>query len=158
MEKLEEFDCSICLSLMIEPAQLPCKHYLCFSCAQDYLIYNNTCPYCREPIKAGFKPKIDVEKQNAVKIAAPDMYKERTAELKEMREIDTNKIKLVVQYGNTCEKVPDKNHPNKHKWKVFVRLANQKDDIKKYIKKVTIGLDESFGITSKDLLRPPFEF
>lgn len=48
MASARDYECSICMMLMIEPVLLPCKHELCYKCFM--LNYTNTsdqCPFCR---------------------------------------------------------------------------------------------------------------
>lgn len=48
MAKIRDYECSICMLLMIEPVTLPCKHELCYKCFTSHLAKTNQCcPFCR---------------------------------------------------------------------------------------------------------------
>jgi len=45
---LMDVSCPICLSILLEPVEMPCKHTVCSPCFQDILTHANTsCPICR---------------------------------------------------------------------------------------------------------------
>jgi len=45
---LMDVSCPICLSILVEPVEMPCKHTVCSPCFQDILTHANTsCPICR---------------------------------------------------------------------------------------------------------------
>jgi hypothetical protein len=46
----EEFVCSICQELLIEPRTIACGHSFCEKCLCSWTRHRNVCPVCREPI------------------------------------------------------------------------------------------------------------
>ena len=54
--------------------------------------------------------------------------------------LEANKVKVKFEYGNEHKLVENpkkvgqnKEYENKHEWVVYVRLADQKEDVKKFI-------------------------
>mmetsp|Transcript_7428 Transcript_7428/g.6768 ORF Transcript_7428/g.6768 Transcript_7428/m.6768 type:complete len:81 (-) Transcript_7428:35-277(-) len=76
--------------------------------------------------------------------------------LLDQRLLSVDKLNVAFEYGNTYIRLDDKNTKNIHKWTIFIELKDKNNDIKKYIKKVTFGLDDSFGIVSKSVNFPPY--
>ena len=62
-------------------------------------------------------------------------------------------------YGNDYELIESKKEDteNKHYWTVFVRLVDQKQNISKYIRKVSFELDETFDPIINHVIYAPFE-
>ena len=70
-----EFDCTICLLLMINPIPLPtCKHIFCQICIQKFK--ERTCPLCREQYDPKLL-KVDEDLQLAIKMKYPDEFNRR---------------------------------------------------------------------------------
>ncbi|XP_076873379.1 E3 ubiquitin/ISG15 ligase TRIM25-like isoform X2 [Brachyhypopomus gauderio] len=48
----DQYSCSICLDLMLDPVTIPCGHSYCMACIKDYWdkdeLRNNNCPQCRQ--------------------------------------------------------------------------------------------------------------
>ncbi|XP_026192404.1 uncharacterized protein LOC34618076 [Cyclospora cayetanensis] len=45
-----EFECSICMKILMLPVTTPCGHNFCRSCIEQALIYRPMCPLCRAPL------------------------------------------------------------------------------------------------------------
>lgn len=59
-EEREEVECSICLGTMTAGdtvCELPCRHMLHQSCAEQWLRLKAVCPMCKEPIDSTPKPR-----------------------------------------------------------------------------------------------------
>ena len=53
-------DCSICFSVMAEPAKLVCGHRFCIQCIDRFFgTHEHSCPMCRKKMSAAYKPSID---------------------------------------------------------------------------------------------------
>jgi len=48
-----EFECSICLKLLLEPVTVSCGHTFCRRCLEESLGYRGACAVCRAPIVSG---------------------------------------------------------------------------------------------------------
>merc|ERR1719436_1069357 len=48
-----EFECSICMKLLLDPVTVSCGHTFCRACLQRSLGYRGVCAVCRAPIAAG---------------------------------------------------------------------------------------------------------
>ena len=40
-------ECAICMLIMVNPTELPCKHVFCQGCAKASLGFKRECPMCR---------------------------------------------------------------------------------------------------------------
>ena len=60
---IEEFECVICLNIMVEPCELKCSHKLCIMCIDKLSFSNPECPLCREKILKSFKLSVDEKTQ-----------------------------------------------------------------------------------------------
>lgn len=48
-----EFECSICMKLMLDPVTVSCGHTFCRVCLEKSLGYRGVCAVCRAPVAAG---------------------------------------------------------------------------------------------------------
>ena len=152
-----DFDCGICLFLMVEPSKTPCGHRFCLTCLEEVLIYKSSCPFCRAAIKSGFKPKLDVKLQEEIKTSNKEAFIQREEELKKLRHENEKNFKLRIVYGNDHEIINDPTNYNVHKWCAYVRLANKNDNIAKYISKVAFQLHPTFANPKRVKTSPPFQ-
>eukprot|EP00916_Digyalum_oweni_P012727 GHVL01021021.1.p1 GENE.GHVL01021021.1~~GHVL01021021.1.p1 ORF type:complete len:410 (+),score=48.04 GHVL01021021.1:43-1272(+) len=53
-----EFECSICMRLLLDPVSTSCGHTFCKSCIEKALGYQSACPMCRSPCSVGFNVNI----------------------------------------------------------------------------------------------------
>jgi len=47
-------DCAICMLVIVEPTQLPCKHIFCKECARTSMNFSWECPMCRSIPRQNF--------------------------------------------------------------------------------------------------------
>ena len=82
-----DLNCAICLNLMAEPCQLPCKHRFCISCIRDSFRLKTDCPICRAPIDTRkFCPKtVDTKYQEEIKAQESTLFKQKEADLEKGR-------------------------------------------------------------------------
>lgn len=48
-----EFECTICMKLLLDPVTVSCGHTFCRSCLEQSLGYRGLCAVCRAPVAAG---------------------------------------------------------------------------------------------------------
>lgn len=48
-----EFECSLCLKLMLDPVSVSCGHTFCRQCINRSQEYRTACPMCRKPVHMG---------------------------------------------------------------------------------------------------------
>eukprot|EP00743_Colponemidia_sp_Colp-15_P004888 GILK01005268.1.p1 GENE.GILK01005268.1~~GILK01005268.1.p1 ORF type:complete len:716 (+),score=91.37 GILK01005268.1:111-2258(+) len=53
---IEEFECSLCYSLLYEPVATPCGHSFCRECLQRALDHHSSCPICRTDLTFSIRP------------------------------------------------------------------------------------------------------
>jgi len=152
-----DHDCSVCLNIMTEPSKTPCNHYFCLMCIENFLEYKRNCPYCRRDIPMYFIAKIDKQKQHEIQQANPVMFEKRVEEIKSIRLKEAQKVKLTFLFGNTHEIVNVPGSTNSHSWTAFVKLADEEEDIRKYIRKVVFKLHPTFRNPQREVRSPPFE-
>lgn len=49
----QELTCSVCYNIYRDPVLLPCSHTFCRECLNNSRRYHQTCPICRQKLKAG---------------------------------------------------------------------------------------------------------
>ena len=69
-----EFDCIVCMELMIEPIKLNCGHNYCKQCFQRFAMQRAECPYCKRFIHSGCY-QIDKEMQVKLMQKHPKEFK-----------------------------------------------------------------------------------
>ena len=68
-------DCAICMLVIVEPIQLPCKHIFCKGCAEASLKFRWECPMCRHIPRKIFAFKISEELKEEIKAKTdPEMW------------------------------------------------------------------------------------
>ncbi|CAD7968141.1 unnamed protein product [Amoebophrya sp. A25] len=79
-----EFECALCLRLLLDPVSVSCGHTFCRSCIETSLDHRSACPLCRQPIVAG--RSINVLIQNLIQTRYPEEFRARQQEqLEELR-------------------------------------------------------------------------
>ena len=145
----DEWQCPICLCLMLEPAILQCSHRFCLSCIEDLLNSSaneddQKCPMCRERVPINYSPHIDRPLQEIINSNFPKEFIEKTLFVNRMKLSNNRKKikKLKFQFGNSHHQSTDKNNKSVHTWTVFFKLPN--DEIQKYVEKVEFVLHPSY--------------
>jgi hypothetical protein len=80
MEKIieKEFECQICLDLLVEPVTTLCGHTFCKICLVKFLDTKLNCPICRRPILQNKETMAkNVIFENLIKSTNKDRYEER---------------------------------------------------------------------------------
>jgi len=91
-----EFDCSLCLKLLYQPATLPCGHTFCRHCIGKATSFSNKCPLCRTVYHSNFRPPVTVTLQNIIQKLYPKEYQFRAKEVAEEEDEDNMTIPLFV--------------------------------------------------------------
>ena len=97
-----EFDCQICLDIMVEPSTTSCGHTFCRSCLVKYLGEKLACPMCRKPIlQSAENTSKNISFENVIRSKFPEKYKERLDQLKltNTETLDRNNLPSIVQQG-----------------------------------------------------------
>lgn len=155
----EEHICSICWNLLVKPIKFTCEHNFCYHCIFFWMEKEEEgikCPKCRKfyPITTELK-----EDKNLIN-KLMSLYKKKYVERDEIvtklikEEEKTGKVKFL--YGNYLHK----NEGGKSKiqeWRFFLKCADPKIDIKKYVEKVEVNLDPAYGAKPIPLSNAPFE-
>mmetsp|Transcript_39015 Transcript_39015/g.44611 ORF Transcript_39015/g.44611 Transcript_39015/m.44611 type:complete len:88 (+) Transcript_39015:31-294(+) len=86
MESKKDFECSICICLLVDPVRLDCGHLFCKFCLENYFENQDAkkCPMCRHKVVAdkdsksvcGIKLKIDESVKEEIKATFADEYEE----------------------------------------------------------------------------------
>lgn len=102
-----DFLCPICLEILIEPVQMPCKHELCMECFKGHVEDTSlTCPMCRLRIAVWVRKNmksntlINKERWELIKRLFPDRVKRRLEggdDLEESFSIYNGMINLILQ-------------------------------------------------------------
>lgn len=80
-ERIDDFDCTVCLKLLYEPVTTPCGHTFCRSCLFQSMDRGNRCPLCRTVLLISPRTcAISVTLNNIVKKTFPEEYAERKLE------------------------------------------------------------------------------
>ncbi|CAD8148902.1 unnamed protein product [Paramecium octaurelia] len=165
----DEYTCSICLGVFVDPCKLKCNHVFCHSCLLDLIDFNNIkykCPMCRVEFVNKENPlSIDEELQNIVKENFPNQYQQRLEELKNIQSLLPNELKIEVNYGNYYKFEDDEDDGLQHQWTAHVSLDYTKKsdkialkdlDLNSLIKNVTFQLDETFFPDVITVRQPPY--
>jgi hypothetical protein len=101
MEKIieKEFECQICLDLMVEPVTTICGHTFCKICLVKFLDTKLNCPICRKPILQNKETLAkNVIFENLIKSTHKDRYEERLKSVQILNE--------EVTYSNFRNNIP----------------------------------------------------
>eukprot|EP01130_Rhizamoeba_saxonica_P003574 TRINITY_DN1497_c0_g1_i1.p1 TRINITY_DN1497_c0_g1~~TRINITY_DN1497_c0_g1_i1.p1 ORF type:complete len:299 (-),score=59.89 TRINITY_DN1497_c0_g1_i1:199-1095(-) len=77
LNNIDEFDCPICVNLLLEPVTTPCGHTFCRECLTRSLYHSNVCPLCRHVLHISSDKAINVMLNNIIKQYFPAEYEER---------------------------------------------------------------------------------
>jgi hypothetical protein len=74
-----DFECPICMEIMVEPVVTECGHGMCLPCFRKIIKgkKNPLCPMCRKDFNSMCIPTINHELQQAIEYIAPDLFEER---------------------------------------------------------------------------------
>eukprot|EP01080_Neovahlkampfia_damariscottae_P007045 gene7045-11208_t len=174
VEEEKNFDCTLCLDVIIEPTTLTCHHSFCHFCLYQLLELNYknrkhlnidesnqekikiNCPLCRKENILNLKNlKINKMLEQEIKTKFTQQYETRKIEIeKEWKVFKSKKYhhgKLIIgnfhQYKNS-------ETSNCHHWKFFVRQESLEENI---IEQVIVKLHPTFMPNEITLKNEPFE-
>ena len=152
-----QFDCTVCMEMMVEPVVLPCGHTFCFQCIkQSFMTLAETCPLDRKVFK-DYKLKVDTKLQQKIKEAEPELFKKQFDMLNKLGRLSHQYFDVTMTYGNKHELVEGVTSKggkvNRHKWTAFFRFEDPQLEKMKHhlIDKVRFGLHETFAVPHKDV-------
>ena len=102
----KEFECLICLDLLVEPCTTMCGHTFCKRCLIKYLEKEQKCPMCRKPIfQSPETLSTNFVLENIIKEKYPNQYNERLKSIlnenqnniNESNEIKTNIPSIIIE-------------------------------------------------------------
>ena len=73
-----EFECALCLRLLLDPVSVSCGHTFCRGCLETSFDFRASCPLCRNPIVAG--RNVNVLIQSVIQERFPKALEERVKE------------------------------------------------------------------------------
>mmetsp|Transcript_31972 Transcript_31972/g.61799 ORF Transcript_31972/g.61799 Transcript_31972/m.61799 type:complete len:411 (-) Transcript_31972:46-1278(-) len=73
-----EFECTICMKLLLDPVTVSCGHTFCKQCLEQALDYRNLCAVCRAPVAPG--PGVNVLLRSIIAERFPRACAERREE------------------------------------------------------------------------------
>lgn len=165
-EDLKNYECPICIMILVEPIKVSCGHIYCRFCL-DELILNSTdenefkCPMCRSSIDKGLDFEIESFLDCCLKEKFPSEYNVRLKAVEDLRKLWGEYEKLRISYGNTHELVSEPRqsrsmlqYKNTHRWCTFVELDKEKSHL---IDQVVFELHPTFNPNTVTITKPPFQ-
>lgn len=155
----EEHICSICWSLLLRPIKFECQHHFCYHCIYYWLEKEEEgikCPKCRKFYPITVELKEDKTLINKLMSLYKKKYVEREEIINKFIKDEENTGKIKFLYGNYLHKTEGPKSKGQE-WRFFLRMADQKMDIKKYVEKVEVNLDPAYGAKSISINNSPFE-
>lgn len=123
---------------------------------------NNSCPMCRAVFDKAFKPQVDREFMEEIKMNAGAEFAERKAELEAegLWAGENNKI-MKLTIGNNYEKVRNptvKSGGNvcNHRWAIYLTIDNDAAVTSRFIKEVRYKLHPTYKVSKYTLTEAPF--
>jgi len=160
--EMDNLECPICLSLILEPIKIKCSHILCLDCLEKLLIQGKyQCPLDRSEFN--MDKDLTFDKETFKKLVTQKEFNEKALVLLNLRNQNLNKIELLISYGNEHKAITAIDQ-NKHRWKAFIRVKRTEPKIKnlveKFVKQINIAEIIKFEQTSssdKDLEKLKFD-
>ena len=172
MESAQDYECAICINILVKPIKTRCGHMFCEKCMLHYLQSPGRklqCPVCRHmfvlkkshdaTMKYNFEPQDDV--WDHIKSTFSSEIEQRVKELNEIAKAEKNIIKINFKYGNSYTQldtftVTKGGNEVRHKWKVYVKTRDEKLNVNKFISRVTFKLHELYLIDEVKKRAAPF--
>ena len=77
-----EFECQVCMTIMVEPVKLPCGHVFCAQCIQVFFVGKRECPMDRKKVPDTWKITVDKNLQQKIEKQEEKEFKARQTEIK----------------------------------------------------------------------------
>lgn len=132
----ETFECSICMSLMVEPIRISCSHLFCLSCLER-LILDDNCKCPMDRIKFDFSSDLKFDEEVFKKNFENhnQEFKEKAEKIVKERIATTGSNELHLHFGNTHELLSTADD-NQHRWGVFVEVKKSSGKITEVLSKL----------------------
>jgi hypothetical protein len=146
-------ECMVCMSVMVEPVMLPCKHVFCAQCATIFLEKCSQCPLDRKIVPKNFKLVVDKDLQTKIRNYIPKEFSARELEIRKGQGLLADLVELEFEVGNTYKKLTNfrktganGEYEHKHQWSLYVKPLNDDVRIKQhmFIKNVKLYLHPTF--------------
>ncbi|KAL3138492.1 hypothetical protein ABBQ32_006282 [Trebouxia sp. C0010 RCD-2024] len=79
-DRVDEFECILCLKMLYQPVTTPCGHTFCRDCFLRAGDHSNKCPMCRTVLHVGRTLPITVTLQKIIEKSFPGEYAQRRAD------------------------------------------------------------------------------
>eukprot|EP00164_Ancoracysta_twista_P000898 GFYU01001183.1.p1 GENE.GFYU01001183.1~~GFYU01001183.1.p1 ORF type:complete len:253 (-),score=28.54 GFYU01001183.1:141-899(-) len=159
----EEFECSLCYSIFLDPVRTTCGHVFCRTCIRRCLFQREACPLCRDDL-TGFNPdtaRVDhhLATETEARFGAELMQRRREEE----RRLNSM-LTLRFKYGNRHKAVSTRSR-NTHKWTAYLELVTASlghagetsQDPSSYIERVDFHLHPTFSPPTVSVTEAPFK-
>ncbi|KAK9808920.1 hypothetical protein WJX72_006425 [[Myrmecia] bisecta] len=83
-ERLDDFECVLCMKLLFEPVTTPCGHTFCRACFMRATDHGNKCPMCRTVLHVGRELPLSVTLNNILEKSFPEEYQQRRRETRSL--------------------------------------------------------------------------
>ena len=138
----DNYECPICLSIILEPIRIKCSHVLCLNCLEKLLIKGKfQCPLDRKPFD--MNKDLTFDNETLKKCQKDKDFEKHALELLKARNKEINNLELVIKFGNEHKEMSGADQ-NKHRWEAFVTIEKTEPKIKNLI----AGLAKQAGLAS----------
>ena len=132
-----EFECPVCMDLLVDPCALPCDHVFCRKCIKLVVKKKMLCPMCRVAIQPKFAPTLNKVFQDRLRERFPEEFKQ------EMEKLESEST-LKFVYGYVCHKkgrVPGTfGGETKYDYTLFFKCKEADERVGKYVSKVRFNI------------------
>jgi hypothetical protein len=142
-------ECSVCLSIMVEPIRIKCGHLYCLECIEQIIINGKgndsiKCPMDRLSFDYLNDLKFDKTIQSFNYATNAKSFFEKANRVIESRRNKENLAELTLAYGNFHTLINSQDQ-NQHQWSAFVSIKK----IDSSIKQTMIALQEEANIENR---------
>lgn len=143
----DSHECSICMSLMVEPIRISCSHLFCLSCLEKLILDGNMkCPMDRKEFKIEKDLKFDQTIFDSNLEKSPDEFKDKAVKILKERQLMAGLAEILIVFGNKHQSMKT-GEDNKHKWTAFVEVKKSTGRVTDYLNELRkrTKLDEFVG-------------
>ena len=147
--KREDLNCAVCYSLIAEPSITPCEHLFCLSCIEKCMNFKSKCALCRQPLN-NYTPELDKNLQRHIAVKFSEEFEERKKELIKAGLWSSNRIGIVLEYGNDWEEIKrpqisKQGNEMSNRWTMYLRTPNDPKMIDKLVESITFTLHPTYA-------------
>ena len=93
---MDEFQCPLCIDLLLHPVSIPCGHTFCRICIRKAHQVATRCPICLTDLKSPISYQINIMIQSLIEKAFPHEYSKRIEENKEVNHFRDRTVLPVI--------------------------------------------------------------